>query len=145
MSDRLCEINLSDIDLTDERYKISFSDNDIIFPAQSIKEAGLICPPLVRPVNNKFIIISGFNRIKAQVYNGLDNKMKYFKPLRIKLYKEIISCIKEYAPDLLVYFCMEDEEVWEKCMGFFPAKEGELGHMLDKSAVSHCDLNSSLL
>ncbi|CCK80147.1 SPL family radical SAM protein [Desulfobacula toluolica] len=76
---------------------------------------------------------------------GLDNKMRYFKPLRIKLYKEIISCIKEYAPDLLVYFCMEDEEVWEKCMGFFPAKEGELGHMLDKSAVSHCDLNYNLL
>lgn len=69
MSDRLYEIKLSDIDLTDERYKISFSDNDIIFLAQSIEEAGLMYPPLVRPVDNKFIIISGFNRIKAQVYN----------------------------------------------------------------------------
>jgi spore photoproduct lyase len=76
---------------------------------------------------------------------GLDNKMRYFKPLRIKLYKQIISCIKEYAPRLLVYFCMEDEEVWEKCMGFFPKKEGELGHLLDKSAVAHCNLNSTLL
>jgi DNA repair photolyase len=76
---------------------------------------------------------------------GLDNKMRYFKPLRIKLYKEIISCIKEYDPDLMVYFCMEDQEVWEKCMGFFPKKEGELGHLLDKSAVDHCDLNSNFL
>jgi spore photoproduct lyase len=76
---------------------------------------------------------------------GLDNKMRYFKPLRIQLYKQIISCIKEYAPDLLVYFCMEDEEVWEKCMGFFPEKEGELGHYLDKSAAEHCSLNSSFL
>ncbi|WP_299977453.1 spore photoproduct lyase family protein [Desulfobacula sp.] len=76
---------------------------------------------------------------------GLDNKMRYFKPLRIKLYKEIISCIKEYAPNLAVYFCMEDEEVWEKCMGFFPKKEGELGHLLDKSAAEHCRLNSNFL
>lgn len=76
---------------------------------------------------------------------GLDNKMRYFKPLRINLYKEIISCIKAYAPHLLIYFCMEDEEVWETCMGFFPRKEGELGHMLDKSAVAHCHLNSALL
>ncbi len=76
---------------------------------------------------------------------GLDNKMRYFKPLRIKIYKEIISCIKEYAPNLMVYFCMEDEEVWEKCIGFFPEKEGELGHLLDKSAVKHCSLNSNLL
>lgn len=76
---------------------------------------------------------------------GLDNKMRYFKPLRIKIYRELISCIKMHAPDLLVYFCMEDEEVWEKCMGFFPKKEGELGVILDKSAVTHCNLNSNLL
>lgn len=72
---------------------------------------------------------------------GLDNKMRYFKPLRVQLYKEIISCIKEYVPNLLIYFCMEDEEVWEKCMGFFPKKEGELGYLLDKSAAEHCGLN----
>ncbi|WP_457552130.1 spore photoproduct lyase family protein [Desulfobacula sp.] len=76
---------------------------------------------------------------------GLDNKMRYFKPLRIKLYKQIISCIKEYAPNLLMYFCMEDQEVWEKSMGFFPKKEGELGHLLDKSAAAHCHLNSNFL
>lgn len=76
---------------------------------------------------------------------GLDNKMRYFKPLRIDLYQQIISCIKEYAPDLMVYFCMEDEEVWEKCMGYFPKKEGDLGHLLDKSATAHCNLNSAFL
>jgi len=40
---------------------------------------------------------------------------------------------------------MEDEEVWEKCMGFFPKKEGELGNMLDRSALEHCRLNPALL
>ncbi len=76
---------------------------------------------------------------------GLDNKMRYFKPLRINLYTHIISCIKEYAPDLCIYFCMEDEEVWNKCLGYFPGKEGELGHLLDKSAVNHCNLNQDLI
>lgn len=69
MSDFLCKINISDIDLTDERYKISFSKNDISFLAQSFKETGLITPPVVRPLNNKFIIISGFNRVRALIHN----------------------------------------------------------------------------
>ncbi len=72
---------------------------------------------------------------------GLDNKMRYFKPLRIKMYQEMIDCIRQYAPELLVYFCMEDEEVWDKCLGFFPEKEGQLGHLLDRSAAKVCHLN----
>jgi spore photoproduct lyase len=81
----------------------------------------------------------------GEFISGLDNKMRYFKPLRIEIYKTLISCIKQYAPDLLIYFCMEDSEVWEKCMGFFPAREGELGYMLDKSAAEHCNLDTGLL
>ncbi|MBU0972725.1 MAG: DNA photolyase [Proteobacteria bacterium] len=76
---------------------------------------------------------------------GLDNKMRYFKPLRIHLYKTLIDTIRESAPHVLVYFCMEDEEVWEKCMGFFPKKAGELGHLLDRSAAAHCRLNTTFL
>lgn len=76
---------------------------------------------------------------------GLDSKMRYFKPLRIRLYQRLIHLIKEYAPSVLVYFCMEDREVWEKSMGFFPDEKGELGHLLDRAAVSHCRLNPDLL
>lgn len=76
---------------------------------------------------------------------GLDNKMRYFKPLRIQMYQHIIGAIKQFAPDLLIYFCMEDEQVWNQCLGYFPGKEGELGHLLDQSAVSHCSLNTALL
>lgn len=75
---------------------------------------------------------------------GLDNKMRYFKPLRMKLYKKIISCIRDYSPDVVIYFCMEDKQVWEQCLDFFPGREGELGHLLDKSAAMHCGLNKRL-
>ena len=76
---------------------------------------------------------------------GLDNKMRYFKPLRIRLYREVAARIRDYAPQTQVYFCMEDREVWEACMGYFPGKEGELGHLLDQAAVERCGLNPSLL
>ncbi|WP_300457435.1 ParB N-terminal domain-containing protein [Desulfobacula sp.] len=61
---------MSDIDLTDDRYQMSFEETSVAFLARSIKETGLMCPPLVRPTNNKCIIISGFNRIRAQLYNN---------------------------------------------------------------------------
>jgi spore photoproduct lyase len=81
----------------------------------------------------------------GEFISGLDNKMRYFKPLRIQLYKKLAALIKAYAPDVLVYFCMEDQEVWEKTLGFFPKKQGALGHLLDRAAVSHCRLDPDLL
>ena len=76
---------------------------------------------------------------------GLDNKMRYFKPLRIALYKRLAKVFRETAPDVLVYYCMEDREIWEKTFGYFPGKDGELGHLLDQSAAKRCGLNTSLL
>ena len=76
---------------------------------------------------------------------GLDNKMRYFKPLRIAMYKRIVDLFRQIAPEVRVYYCMEDEEVWEKTFGFFPGEEGALGHLLDKAAVKRCGLDSCLL
>lgn len=79
------------------------------------------------------------------VYNefirGIDAKMRYFKPLRICLYRRVIDRIRKRAPDVCVYFCMEDTEVWEKTMGFSPAVHGGLARMLDLSAKKHCGLD----
>jgi spore photoproduct lyase len=76
---------------------------------------------------------------------GLDGKMRYFKPLRIRLYQSVIRAIREVAPEVLVYFCMEDDEVWQKSLGFLPAERGSLPQMLDRSAASHCELDAGLL
>ncbi|MBW1894454.1 MAG: DNA photolyase [Deltaproteobacteria bacterium] len=78
--------------------------------------------------------------IYGEFIQGLDRKMRYFKPLRIALYKKIISFIRELAPDVLIYFCMEDDEVWKKTIGFLPSDKGGLSAMLDESAVRHCGL-----
>jgi len=71
---------------------------------------------------------------------GLDNKMRYFKPLRIQIYKHMYQTLHHLAPDVTVYFCMEDDEVWENVMGFTPAERGGLSAMLDESAVRLCSL-----
>ena len=81
--------------------------------------------------------------IYGEFISGVDGKMRYFKPLRIKLYQKMASWIKEIAPDVLIYYCMEDDEVWEKSLGFVPSDRGGLSKMLDNSAMQHCGLDIS--
>jgi len=78
--------------------------------------------------------------IYGEFVQGLDGKMRYFKPLRIKLYQQMAERIRAYSDEILIYFCMEDDEVWQKTLGFLPSTKGGLSHMLDLSAASHCGL-----
>jgi spore photoproduct lyase len=91
----------------------------------------------------KGVIQQRFARSKivyGEFIQGLDRKQRYFKPLRIEIYKAIADRIRSHAPDTTVYFCMEDGEVWQKVFGFIPEQKGGLGHMLDESAARVCDL-----
>ncbi len=81
--------------------------------------------------------------IYGEFISGMDGKMRYFKPLRINLYSKILRWIREYSSDVMVYFCMEDEEVWKKSFGFIPSDRGGLPKMLDESAAIHCGLDES--
>ena len=69
---------------------------------------------------------------------GLDGKMRYFKPLRKDLYRRVVERIREYAPGVRVYLCMEDDEVWEHAFGYVPSDYGGLPAMLDLSAATVC-------
>jgi spore photoproduct lyase len=80
------------------------------------------------------------NIVYGEFVSGLDGKMRYFKPLRIRLYRQFIDCIREIAPEVTVYFCMEDDQVWFRSFGFLPQDRGGLAAMLDHSAQTHCDL-----
>lgn len=79
--------------------------------------------------------------VYGEFVQGLDNKMRYFKPLRIELYRKMVAWIRDRAPDVLVYFCMEDDEVWRKCTGGIPDQRGGLPRMLDERVVSLCGLD----
>lgn len=79
--------------------------------------------------------------VYGEFISGLDGKMRYFKPLRIALYRRLAEWIRAIAPNVLVYFCMEDDEVWQKSLGFLPAERGGLPAMLDEQARRHCGLD----
>lgn len=78
--------------------------------------------------------------VYGEFIKGMDGKMRYFKPLRIRFYQTIIAAIRQFAPDMTLYFCMEDDEVWMKTMGFTPSDYGGLPRMLDESASRHCHI-----
>ena len=80
------------------------------------------------------------NIIYGEFITGLDGKMRYFKPLRIEIYQKIIACIRAHAPRVFIYFCMEDDEVWQKSLGFTVSERGGLSKMLDEQAIRHCRL-----
>ena len=95
-------------------------------------------PELKNIIRNRF---SDSTLVYGEFITGLDNKMRYFKPLRLNIYQKMVSWIRELAPDVRIYFCMEDDEVWEKTLGFTPEKYGGLSRMLDLSAENHCGLS----
>ena len=74
----------------------------------------------------------------GEFITGIDGKMRYFKPLRIALYKEIAGEIFKRAPEICLYFCMEDDIVWERTFGFTPEGRGGLPAMLDAAAAAYC-------
>ncbi|NNF98430.1 MAG: DNA photolyase [Desulfobacteraceae bacterium] len=78
--------------------------------------------------------------IYGEFIPGLDGKMRYFKPLRVELYRFMVDLIKEIAPDVQVYLCMESDEVWMKAFGYTPEKYGGLDKILDRKAMDHCGL-----
>ena len=95
--------------------------------------------PSLKPIIQKRF--PGSKIIYGEFISGLDSKMRYFKPLRIDIFSKMAAWIREMAPDVLIYFCMEDDEVWQKALGFIPAERGGLPKMLDESAVRICGLN----
>ncbi len=97
--------------------------------------------PSLKPIIQKRF--PGSKIIYGEFISGLDGKMRYFKPLRIDLYRKMVSWIKQYAPDVLIYFCMEDDDVWQKSLGFIPSDRGGLPKMLDERAASHCGLTGT--
>lgn len=76
----------------------------------------------------------------GELLPGTDKKLRYFKPIRIELFKQMYDWIRGYSREVMVYLCMESREVWQKSFGWAPKNSAELKRMLDervKSAAQH--------
>jgi spore photoproduct lyase len=69
----------------------------------------------------------------GEMIRGKDNKERYIKPLRLQLYQWLIQRLKEWSPRLFIYFCMEDFEIWEKCLPPAPKNSQELDYRFAES------------
>lgn len=95
--------------------------------------------PALKPIIEKRFPQSKI--VYGEFIPGLDGKMRYFKPLRISIFRAMAQRIGQLAPNVTTYLCMEDEQVWEHSLGFTPGSKGGLPAMLDQCARRYCDLS----
>jgi len=95
--------------------------------------------PALKAIIEKRFIDSDI--VYGEFIPGLDGKMRYFKPLRIRLYRAMAQWLQSYSSEILAYLCMEDDQVWQNSLGYAPESKGGLTAMLDESARSHCGLS----
>jgi len=80
--------------------------------------------------------------VYGEMFPGMDDKLRYFKPLRLQLYRRLVDRIKKHAPDVFVYYCMEDAAIWQKSLGFIPDDQGGLPYLLDLQAEKICGIKA---
>jgi spore photoproduct lyase len=67
-----------------------------------------------------------------EMIRGLDGKLRYIKPLRIKMFRKVYQLIRDAAPQVFCYLCMESPDVWEKVMGFSPSSNLHFQHIFEE-------------
>ena len=69
----------------------------------------------------------------GEFIRGLDGKMRYFRDIRVELYRFMVDRIREIDSSLCVYLCMEGRDVWREAFGFSPDERGGLSAVLDRA------------
>jgi spore photoproduct lyase len=85
--------------------------------------------PIIRDRHRETCVLNG------EFVRGLDGKMRYFKPIRIELYRFIKQQLDAWHEDLGLYLCMESDEVWQRAMGRSPFDSTGLRRYLDLRAL----------
>ncbi|MBI4925331.1 MAG: hypothetical protein HY843_05350 [Bdellovibrio sp.] len=70
----------------------------------------------------------------AEMVLGDDHKMRYVKPLRVLMYRNLYKAlVKAGAKDCNIYLCMERWDMWEKIFGFYPDSYEHLDYLMAKN------------
>jgi spore photoproduct lyase len=62
---------------------------------------------------------------------GHHGKLRYFRPIRDELYSRMREWIRQSAPDVFVYLCMENRAAWETSFGTSPCSSEHLSRQMD--------------
>jgi len=83
--------------------------------------------------------IAGLRFPRSRIFHeefieGLDGKARYFRTLRVDMYRHLYQQIRHYAdPATCIYLCMENNEIWHEVFGYTPDERGGLPGMLDQA------------
>ena len=81
-------------------------------------------PPALKDVIAKRF--PGSRILYDEMIRGLDGKMRCVRPLRVELYQAVTGWIREQAPDVFLYFCMESPPVWDAVFEEHPESNADL-------------------
>lgn len=71
--------------------------------------------------------------IFQEMIRGLDGKLRYPRPLRVKMYSLIFEELKKVDNPPFIYFCMESQSVWKDVMGFTPGNNKDFEYIFARS------------
>lgn len=79
----------------------------------------------------------------AEMVLGDDAKVRYVKPLRVKMYQHLYSELNKYIrEDNLTYLCMERWDVWDKVFGYHPDSIGHIDYLFAESLYERYGLTN---
>ncbi len=85
-------------------------------------------PELKREAQSRFLTTPIYS---GEFVKGFDGKMRYFAPLRTRLYETVHRYIQEAFPTITPYLCMEPEHIWEKSLNTSHPTTEDLTKRLD--------------
>ena len=72
----------------------------------------------------------------GELIQGQDGKYRYFKPLRLELFRFVRDEIKkQLTREIPLYLCMEDTATWQEIFPEIPAAEKAINHYLYETAM----------
>ena len=72
----------------------------------------------------------------GELLPGLDGKLRYFRPLRVELYRKVADQVRKRDAGVEIYLCMESPTVWEESLGV-SLTAGQLSRRLDTAAFAN--------
>ena len=69
--------------------------------------------------------------IYGELFPGFDGKLRYYKPIRINMFKKMYQWIKHYDENIFIYLCMESSEIYQKAFGETPSFTSTLKRKMD--------------
>jgi len=74
----------------------------------------------------------------VEMIKGPDNKIRYVKPIRTQMYRQLITDINAHCTTKpWIYLCMERWDMWETLFGHSPDSTGHLDFLFAEEMKSH--------